>query len=227
MRQLGSIKCIEVPSHKDNAHLLILFHGYGADAYDLQTLSDVIETPWPTDWLFPQGPMEVPIGPGWTGRAWWNINMDAIQEAAARGEHRDLSEEYPEGLKKIRPRIFEMIEKTGIPWKRVILGGFSQGAMLATDIFLHAPETAKALLILSGNLLCKKDWVSLIKNHEGGRFFMSHGKNDAVLAHSGAARLETALTQNGMKGRLLSFAGGHEIPPQIILAARDFLKTLS
>ena len=79
MRRLANINCIEV-THEDlgfapttNPDLVILFHGYGADAYDLQTLSDVLRPKKPTDFLFPQGVLEVPIGPGWTGRAWWNI----------------------------------------------------------------------------------------------------------------------------------------------------------
>jgi phospholipase/carboxylesterase len=234
MRKLGNIKCIEVAgpheagsnSSADQEHLIILFHGFGADAYDLQTLSDVLTPPWPANFLFPQGPLEVPIGPGWTGRAWWQIDMMAIQEAASRGETRDLSKENPEGLKKIRPQIMEMIEKSGVPWNRVILGGFSQGAMLATDIFLRAPIAPKGLIIFSGNLVCSEEWKILAPTRAGSKFFQSHGQQDTVLGHKGAARLETLLNQAGLKGRLHTFAGGHEIPMEILAKANEFLKTL-
>ena len=69
MRKLGAIRCIDVPYTGDadtEARTIVLFHGFGADAYDLQTLSDAITTPWPANFLFPQGPIEVPIGPGWS-----------------------------------------------------------------------------------------------------------------------------------------------------------------
>jgi len=226
MRQLGKIKCLESNLGDETSDLVILFHGYGADAYDLQTLSDVISTKKSMNWLFPQGPLEVPIGPGWTGRAWWQIDMNAIQEAVNRGQPRDLSIEYPEGLKKIRSQIFEMIEKTKIPWNRIILGGFSQGAMLATDIYLHSEQSAKGLVLFSGALLCKDDWKPLVSKHKDRRFFLSHGTNDLVLSHTGAQRLETLLTQNGMKGKLLSFNGAHEIPMQAISAASEYLNSL-
>ena len=49
---------------------VIFFHGFGADAYDLKSLSEVLSTKNPSRWVFPQGILEVPIGPGWTGRAW-------------------------------------------------------------------------------------------------------------------------------------------------------------
>jgi phospholipase/carboxylesterase len=229
MRKIGNIKCVEAAGpqfENQEPSLIILFHGYGADAYDLQTLSDVLVPTWSADFLFPQGPMEVPIGPGWTGRAWWPIDMMAIQEAASRGETRDLSKDNPEGFKKIRPQILEFIEKTGIPWNRIVLGGFSQGAMLATDLFLRAPVAPRGLLILSGNLVCSDEWKTLAPNRAGAKFFQSHGQQDMVLGHKGAARLETMLNQAGIKGRLHSFQGGHEIPMDILLKANEFLKTI-
>ncbi len=228
MRRLANINCLEVPSNDaaNDADLFILFHGYGADAYDLQTLSDVMKPSKPTDYLFPQGPLEVPIGPGWTGRAWWNIDMAAIQQASAQGLVREMASEYPEGLKKIRPQIQKMIKESRVPWNKVILGGFSQGAMLATDAFLHAPETPKGLMILSGALICQDDWKPLLEKRKGAHFFQSHGQGDMVLSHKNAQQLETLLTQGGMRGKLLTFSGGHEIPQQIIQKANDYLKTI-
>lgn len=228
MRQIGKIKCLESTSESDSAdkNLIILFHGYGADAYDLQTLSEVIETPWPCDWLFPQGILEVPIGPGWTGRAWWNIDMEAFQAAAMKGETRNLSNECPPGMDRARDLAFEMIEKLKVPWNRIILGGFSQGSMLATDLFLRAPEAPKGLIILSGALLNQNEWKKLAPNRAGSRFFMSHGNQDMVLAHKGAAQLETVLCQAGLKGKLMTFQGGHEIPMQVIQKTKEFLKEL-
>ncbi len=228
MRRLANINCLEVTADdpSNNQDLLILFHGYGADAYDLQTLSEALHPPRPTDFLFPQGPLEVPIGPGWTGRAWWNINMAALQEANAKNSARELGNEYPEGLKKIRPQILKMIKEARIPWNKVILGGFSQGAMLATDIFLNAPETPKGLIIFSGALVSQDEWKPLIANRKGSQFFQSHGQGDAVLSFRNAQQLETLLTQGGMKGKLIPFSGGHEIPLQIIQKADQYLKQI-
>ncbi|GIL18494.1 MAG: esterase [Oligoflexia bacterium] len=228
MRQIGKIKCLDATSDSDSSdkNLIILFHGYGADAYDLQTLSEVIETPWPCDWIFPQGILEVPIGPGWTGRAWWNIDMEAFQAAAAKGETRNLANERPQGMDRARDLAFEMVEKLKVPWNKIILGGFSQGSMLATDLFLRAPEAPKGLIIYSGALVNQEEWKALAPKRAGSSFFMSHGNQDMVLAHRGAAQLETVLCQAGLKGKLMTFQGGHEIPMTAIQKTNEYLKVL-
>ena len=74
MRRLGPLEAVEAVQNPD-APWVVMFHGYGADAFDLASLADVIPAKKPLNYLFPQGPLEVPIGPGWTGRAWWPINM--------------------------------------------------------------------------------------------------------------------------------------------------------
>lgn len=232
MRKLGSIQCLEAhpkvePKEGQQTLTFILFHGYGADAYDLQPLADVIQTPAPTHFLFPQGVLEVPIGPGWTGRAWWQIDVMALQEAAMRGQPRDLSKEKPPALVEVRKKVMAAIEQLKVPWNQIILGGFSQGAMLATHICLHAPESPRALVSLSGALLNKEDLQPVAANRKGVPFFASHGKSDGVLDHRGSAQLETFLTQNGMKGKLHSFAGAHEIPPDVIMKLNEFLKEVA
>ncbi len=215
MRQLGKIFCQERNNH-DDAPWVILFHGYGADSNDLASLGEMIPGADKLNWLFPNGNLEVPIGPGWTGRAWWPINMMEIQQAAARGEHRDLADEKPPGMEKVRDLAFEMIRQMKVPWNKIILGGFSQGSMLATELYLRAPESPAGLVILSGTLLNQKEWSDLATKRAGETFFQSHGQSDPVLGFKQAQKLETVLTQNGMKGSLIGFKGGHEIPMPIL-----------
>ena len=225
MRRIDRFQCLEVNTNSTPADgLVILFHGYGADAYDLQTLSDVLGGERPVDFLFPQGPLEVPIGPGWTGRAWWPIDVAALEKAAVSGEPRDLSLENPEGLKALRPSVQKMLSQCGYPLSKIVIGGFSQGAMLATDTYLRTPEPCAGLMILSGALLCSTEWKQLAAARSGQRFFQSHGKNDSVLSFRGASQLETALTQGGMKGSLQSFNGGHEIPMSVIQSAQKYIQ---
>lgn len=221
------MKVIEVLPTDQPQQTMILFHGYGADAYDLKSLSEVISTDKPTQFLFPQGILEVPIGPGWTGRAWWNIDINALQTAAMSGTPRDLSKEKPPAnLPELRKKVLAMIEKLNVPWNQIILGGFSQGAMLATDIFMNAPEAPKALVILSGALVNKEEWKSLAPKRAGSKYFMSHGKGDQVLNIRGASQLESLLNESGLKGSLMSFNGSHEIPMEVIVKLNQFLKAL-
>lgn len=242
MRRVGSLQFLEgkqdgIAKSKDGQQqgaskplYFFLFHGYGADAYDLQSLAEVIKCDKEIHFQFAQGPLEVPIGPGWTGRAWWPIDIMALQQAQMSGTPRDLSQNVPPELENLRKKILESIENflkiENASWDQVVLGGFSQGSMLATDLFLSAPSAPKALVILSGALICKEQWKEKAKTRTGSPFFMSHGQADPVLSISGASQLESLLNNAGMKGGLFSFRGAHEIPMNVITKLNEFLLKL-
>ncbi|MBV2168271.1 MAG: serine esterase, partial [Bdellovibrio sp.] len=130
------------------------------------------------------------------------------------------------GLSKAYDMAMEMIRQMKVPWNKIVLGGFSQGAMLATELYLRAPETPAGLVIMSGTLLHQEEWKKHIPARAGQRFFQSHGEMDPILGFKQAQKLETLLTQNGMKGSLLSFRGGHEIPPQVLTKIGEYLNTI-
>ena len=164
----GTIKAVDhIVDNSDS--WVILFHGFGADAYDLSTLQEVLVPGKPSSWLFPQGILEVSIGPGWTGRAWWKIDMATLQKRQQEGQH-DMSAETPE-IEKARDMAFEMIAQLKVPWSNIILGGFSQGAMLATDLFLRAPETPKGLVLFSPALINKEKWKPYVSQRQGRAVF--------------------------------------------------------
>lgn len=224
MRKLASLQCIDY-YHHDEAPWIIFFHGYGADASDLAPLATEIslENNKAANWLFPQGHLEVPISWNWTGRAWWPVNLEELQKAQEQGVPRDLSQLTPDGLSVAVEKAMAMIKSLGVPWDRVILGGFSQGAMLATELYLNAPVTPLGLVIMSGTCLHASVWREKVKDRTGKAFFMSHGEQDEVLSIKGAQRLETLLTQGGMKGRLMRFQGGHEIPRPVMVEIGKYL----
>ncbi|TGK20763.1 esterase [Leptospira fluminis] len=223
--QIGPVQAAWIKGDPE-APYVILFHGYGANAYDLLPLYSYLDVPEGTNFLFPNGILEIPIMPGYYGRAWFPIDMEALQRAMVAGGTRDLSDRSPDGLIEARTKVEEMIERLGVPMDRIVLGGFSQGAMLATELFLCSEKKPKGLLILSGTLLDKDRWSGLAATTPGFSFFQSHGRNDPVLGYPAAKRLETLLKEAGWKGDLLAFPGGHEIPEVVLLGMNRYLKEL-
>lgn len=229
MRKIGSLQALDGNhnfSEADADYIGFLFHGFGADAYDLQSLSDVIKSNKKIFWIFPQGVHSVSIGPGWTGRAWWPLDLEKIQQAMARGEDRDLKNQIPANLSQLRTLVFNMVAHFNVPWSKVILGGFSQGAMLSTDISLAAPENPAALIALSGAPINYEDWKNKVSSRTDFKFFQSHGRYDDILPYRGASQLESLFHSGKMKGSLFSFEGTHEIPLEVIQKLNHFLDSL-
>lgn len=203
---------------------VVFFHGYGADAQDLFSLSEVIPTSKKLNWYFPNGPLSIPIGMGWTGHAWWQIPIERYQQQSGT---LDISDEIPAGIDKLAAEFKNWIKEKGIDPKKLILGGFSQGGMLAFNLYLQMDVAPKGLIIMSSNLVNKAFLKTQLKEeHKNKTYFMSHGHQDPVLPIAGADRLQNFLNQAGMKGKFTRFHGGHEIPPPVIQEIGNYLNSL-
>jgi len=69
-----------------NGPAILLCHGFGAPGNDLVNLARVIDVGRETRWFFPEAPLEVAVGPGMLGRAWWDIGMDELMMHLMRGD---------------------------------------------------------------------------------------------------------------------------------------------
>lgn len=206
--------------------LVILLHGFGAPGDDLVPLGDVVEVPVGTRWLFPEGPLSLNPGFG-DARAWWIIDMARIQADRAAGRVRDLSLEVPNGLSLARERLLGFLKDLPryipIDYKKTVIGGFSQGAMLSCDAVLQTDYSFAGLVQLSGNLLARPVWGPLIPKRRGLPVFQSHGVQDEILPYAGAERLRDTLSKSGLAVDWHSFRGGHEIPEPVLRQLGSFL----
>ncbi|MDV6235391.1 esterase [Leptospira ellisii] len=226
LESIGPVEAVYLPGNPE-AYTVILFHGYGANAYDLSPLSAYLDLPEGTNWIFPNGVLEIPVMPGYNGRAWFPIDMEVLQKAMTTGGYRDFADRYPAGLESAREQAQEMIRTLGVPMERIILGGFSQGAMLATDIALHSEISPAGLLILSGTLISETDWKRLAERKKGYKFFQSHGRMDPVLGYPAAKKLEQLLIEAGWNGEMIAFPGGHEIPEVVLRGMNLYLRNIT
>jgi len=206
--------------------VIMLLHGFGAPGDDLVPLADVIQVPEKTRWLFPEAPLSLNMGFG-DSRAWWIIDFARIQADREAGRIRDLSVEVPQGLALARAGFLaflkELPRQLSIDYKKTVIGGFSQGAMLTCDAVLQTTYPFAGLVQLSGNLLAQAVWGPLMPKRKGLPVFQSHGTQDDILPHIGAERLRDALTQSGLIVEWHSFRGGHEIPHMVLQRLSVFI----
>ena len=203
--------------------LVVLLHGYGANADDLLPMWRVLDVPRETRFAFVDAPLLLAGYVG--GRAWWHLDIARL-EAAMRGEPGpDRSAEVPQGLAEVRAQlnacVDEMEEK--LRPRSLVVGGFSQGAMLACDFALRSRRSLAGLILLSGTLLGAPEWRALAPARRGLPVLQSHGLQDTLLPHAAAERLRDLLREAELKVEWLSFRGGHEIPSRVMEAMARFI----
>lgn len=226
-RNLGELSCQVGGIGGDTAPQMvcILCHGFGAPATDLVPLAHELLDAEPRlrdalGFVFPAAPLSLEAQGMPGGRAWWPLDMQRLNAAMMGGELRDLRQDVPEGLQDARRMMLALIEElqgiTGLSNQQLVLGGFSQGAMLATDVALHLAEPAAALCLLSGTLLAESVWSSRLDNGWSIPVLQSHGFQDPILPFSGAEALRDLLSQSGFPVEFIPFTGQHTIPWDVL-----------
>ena len=205
------------------AGAVLLCHGFGAPGDDLVPLAEALDPELRWRWLFPEAPLDL-RSQGVPGRAWWHIDILRLQRAVMSGETDALVRETPEGLAAVHALLEGAVEALGVPREKLVVGGFSQGAMLATDLALGSSAPFAGLTVLSGALVSREAWRSAAealgpKLH----VFQSHGRADPILPFGGAELLRDLLAGAGAQVQFVPHGGGHEIPPPALRGLHAFL----
>lgn len=202
---------------------LVLLHGFGAPGDDLAGLADMIRSPPGTTLVFPEAVHDLAdlAGPMYGGaRAWWMIDFAKLEVAMNTGAMRDLPNEVPEGLHEARAAMIDFLDALergeGVSLDRLVLGGFSQGAMLSMDVALHSQRNLGGLVLLSGSYIAEREWKPRMSARKGTPVFQSHGVTDPILPFAVAEQLRDELTTAGLSVDFHRFPGGHAIPPNVL-----------
>lgn len=208
---------------------VLLCHGFGAPGDDLVPLADELSAlaeplAARVRWIYPEAPLSLEeMGSPW-GRAWWHLDLERL---VVDRDWARYSEESPEGLSKarrmLRALLDDLAQRTGVPLARTVLGGFSQGAMLATDLALRLEEPPAGLCILSGTVLSRAAWKELIARRTALPIFQSHGARDALLPFELADELHRIFTDAGASVKYVPFQGEHTISMIVLQALAAWL----
>jgi phospholipase/carboxylesterase len=204
--------------------VVVLLHGFGAPGDDLVGLWRAIPAPRGTRYVFPEAPLA--LGAAYAGgRAWWWIDLEARIRRDREGG-RSITE-VPDGLDAARPMLDELLSEVeralGPAPGKVVLGGFSQGAMLSLDVALRTAHPLAGLVLLSGTHIAADEWAPRFESRRGLPVFMSHGQDDPILRFSIAEGLRDTLAANGLPVEWVAFRGGHGIHPAVLSKLGAFL----
>ena len=220
---LGPLNCTIIDPARDAGpkRLVILSHGFGAPGGDLVPLANELihldpDLAKDTRWIFPAAPLSLDSRGMYGGRAWWMIDLEARIAAIERGEIETFRNDYPEGMAEASDALFEVAEaaldEAALEPKNLIIGGFSQGSMVSTDVALRMEQPPAALAVMSGTLLCEDRWKELAGNQEKFPVLQTHGYYDPILPYQCAEWLKEFFEDAGYPVDFRPFAGQHQIP---------------
>ncbi|MGZ0171849.1 MAG: alpha/beta hydrolase [Planctomycetales bacterium] len=236
--QLGGLNCRTVQQVDDDQQpelVVILCHGFGASGTDLVGLGEELMRCQPrlmesTQFIFPEAPLSLEEFGFQGGRAWWPLDVAKLNAAIQTGEFRDQRKYNPPELADARELLTALVNevqgRTGLPASRIVLGGFSQGSMLATDVALRLDEAPGALCVWSGTLLCEEQWRELASKRGPLKVLQSHGTIDPILPFEAATWLRDLFTESGFDVDFIEFENVHTIPAEGVTNFAELLVSL-
>ena len=139
----------------------------------------------------------------------------------------DLSTARPTGLANAASLVehaLGAIERTtGGP---ILLGGFSQGAMVAGEVAFRSDTQIAGLILLSGTPVAEASWERGLSQRAGMPVFVAHGRSDLVLPFAAADRFRRKMETAGLKVTWVPFEGEHEMPAVVVTALNHFIEGL-
>ncbi len=235
--RIDSLECIVVDGGPSPSIAVVICHGYGASCEDLAPLS--------SEWIgllgdhaekfrfvFPDAHHSLAeLGMPYA-RAWWPINMLRLAEAVQAASFDELHGHQPPGIDDARQRLCGTIRevKQGLGGEStpLVLGGFSQGAMLTMDASLRGDIGAPQLLLqFSGTIICETEWRNSLGRLKDTFVFQSHGKIDPILPYSSAVALHQMLSDAGIAVEFHSFVGPHTIDVESVVRSAQAMAQLA
>lgn len=181
-------------------HTLVLLHGRGADENDLFKLFDVLDPERRLRGITVGGPIFVPPG----GRHWYVVPRVGFPDPVTFGAtwtqlQRTLDTEL------------------GLDWSKTIVGGFSQGTVMAFALGLGAGRPAPAgILALSGFVPTVEGWTADLERRPGLPVLIAHGTRDPVISVEFARQARTLLEAGGAAVEYHETPAAHAIDPGVI-----------
>ncbi len=186
---------------------VIVLHGLGADGNDFVPIVSELKLPAdvPLRFVFPNAPlMRVTINNGYEMPAWYDIlSTNIIQRADETGLNQSIA--------KIQSLIAHEVAQ-GIPEEKIVLAGFSQGAVVALSAGLRALKPLAGILALSGYLPYPEKVIS--QSSAASRnvpIFMAHGTQDMVVPYPLGHTAFDNLKKAGFAVNWQNYAMGHSV----------------
>ena len=199
-----TISYLERPAEGEPAGLLVLFHGRGSDERDLFPLLDELDPQRRLLGVTPRGPLSLPPG----GAHWY-----AFQEVG-----------YPDPatFRETYAAVADWLD--GFDFEHVVLGGFSQGAVMSFAFGLGRGRLRPAgIVAFSGFVPTVDGWELDEGNARSLPVVIAHGSLDPIIPVEFAHRAREGLEAAGASLTYRESPLGHQIDPRVVGEVQTWL----
>lgn len=188
------------PTAAQDAPLVIFLHGYGSDERDLFGIKDDLSPDY--TYLSVRAPLDVDGG----GHKWFSQDTGVA-------DYEGVTSDIDTSTTLLTTFIQQATKKYDTQPDKVVLIGFSQGAMMTYQIGLQHPELVHGIAPLSGKILSALNGrLKADDRLKGLKVFIGHGTADTRVAYTGATNARAALEKLNVAPEFHAYPGlGHSI----------------
>jgi phospholipase/carboxylesterase len=197
------------PAAGEPAGALVLFHGRGADEYDLFPLLDALDPERRLVGATPRGPHSLPPG----GAHWYALGGIGTPEARTFWASYEAAGKWLDAF----------VAEQGVGFDRVVLGGFSQGGVMTYSLGLGAGRPRPAGLIALSSFLPTVEGLELGLSPPLPPVAIGHGTLDNVIGVEWGRRARALLEGAGAEVLYHETPMFHQIDPEFVREIRDWL----
>ena len=207
----GQITSVLREPESSPAGALVLTHGRGADADDLEPLLDHLDPDRRLLGIFPRGPLFLPPG----GHHWYIVRQVGFPDPGT----------FLPTFEELAGHLDSILAERAIPWAQAAVGGFSQGAVMSYALALGASRPRPAAVVaFSGFIPSVEGFDLALADRAGLPVSISHGSLDPVISVTFGRDARDRLTAAGLAVRYREDAVGHTISPGALAQARAVLE---
>ena len=196
-----SLQMRERPAAGNAAGALVLLHGRGADENDLFPLLDELDPERRLHGYTPRGPLSLPPG----GAHWYVLGGVGTPERETFAASYAALAEFLDGL----------------PYERIVLGGFSQGCAMAYALALYRGRPRPDALLAMSGFIPSVDGFELDLDPPFPRIAIVHGVFDQTIPVQWGRAARDTLEAAGADVLYRESPIEHWIDPDVIPLLRD------
>ncbi|HEY7537291.1 MAG TPA: hypothetical protein VH721_04840 [Gaiellaceae bacterium] len=199
------MKVAERPAAGKAEGALVLFHGRGADEYDLLPLLDALDPGRRLDGFCPRGPLALPPA----GAHWYVVPKVGYPDPPTFAEGYAAAAGFVDAL----------------PHERVVLSGFSQGAVMSLALGLGRSRPRPAAVVAFSGFLPEVEGWELGTEEPFPPIAIAHGTYDPIIPVEFGRRARERLEAAGAAVLYRETPIQHSIDPAVVAEVRTWLRS--